>query len=116
MESLKKNLQLNELLRKELAQIILREIEFPQNSLATIINVKTKQDFSRADVFISVTPENKEGQILKLLQKNAGRLRHFLNKRLSRYQTPRFRFALKKGDTPPEEDTEEIFNQLIQNQ
>lgn len=116
MENARKNLQLSELLRKELAQIILREIEFPQNSLTAIINVKTKPDFSCADVFISVTPEEKEDKILKLLQRKSGRLRYLLNNRLARQSVPQLRFRLKKEDTSPEENLEEIFNQLAQNQ
>lgn len=107
----RRNLQVDELIRKELANIVLRKIEFPYDCLATIINVKSSPDFAKADVFISVTPLENENKILKLLQKSSGYLQHLLNKKLAMRVVPRINFQIKKEESVPEE-IDELFRQL----
>ena len=51
--------QVNELIQRELSQIVLREIEFPLDVLVTITRVAASQDLEYAKIYISVIPEQK---------------------------------------------------------
>lgn len=107
----RRNLQVDELIRKELANIVLREIEFPHGCLVTIINVKSSPDFTEADIFISVIPPESENKILKLLWKKSGYLQHLLNRKLAMRIVPRINFQIKKEESTLEE-IDELFRQL----
>ena len=86
-------LQVNELIQKELGQIILREIEFPKNTLVTITRVETSPDLSQAKVYISCLPENRGDRILQVLKRQGYHIQHKLNKRLETKIIPRIKFV-----------------------
>ena len=75
-------LRLNELIKKELGQIILKEMEFSENVLVTITRVETSQDLEAAKVFISVFPEKLALVTLKVLQAKIYNLQQILNRKL----------------------------------
>ncbi len=86
-------LQVNELIQKELGQIILREIEFPKNTLVTITRVETSPDLNQAKVYVSCWPENRGDRILQVLKRQGYHIQHKLNKRLETKIIPRIRFV-----------------------
>ncbi len=86
-------LQVNELIQKELGQIILREIEFPKNTLVTITRVETSPDLSQTKVYISCLPENQGDRILQILKRQGYYIQHKLNKRLETKIIPRIKFV-----------------------
>jgi len=86
-------LQVNELIQKELGQIILREIEFPKNTLVTITRVETSPDLSQAKVYVSCLPENRSDRMLQVLKRQGYHIQHKLNKRLETKIIPRIRFV-----------------------
>lgn len=85
--------QVNELIRKELAKIIVEEIEW-LDCLATLTKVKTSVDLKYATVLVSVVPSNKSGSALALLKKNVYRLQKTLNKQVALRHVPKIRFEL----------------------
>ena len=89
----KRILQINELIQKELGQIILREIEFPKNTLVTITRVETSPDLSQAKVYVSCLPENRSDRMLQVLKRQGYHIQHKLNKRLETKIIPRIRFV-----------------------
>lgn len=90
--------QINELIRHELAELILTEVEFPQGCFVTIVEVETSKDLRHATVWISVLPGYLLKKALDKLRVNIGHLQFLLNKRLSIKPLPRIRFAVDRTE------------------
>lgn len=103
--------RVNELIRRELGQIIIREMEFPVQALATITRVETSVDLNQAKIYISVIPEEKKSETIKFLAKNIYQLQQFLNKRLKMRPTPRIYFVGEK-ETARAGRIEELLEEL----
>lgn len=84
--------KINELIKRELAQILLKEFEFPKDILVTITKVKTTIDLREAKVFLSVLPENQRLNILKILNQKIYQLQQKINQRLRMRQIPKIKF------------------------
>jgi len=89
-------LSVNQVIKKELSQIILREVTFPSNVLATVTRVDTTADLRQSKVFISVYPENKAKKILEILNKQIYDLQQRLNQRLKMKPVPKIYFVEEK--------------------
>mgnify|MGYP001560461547 FL=1 len=88
--------QVNELIQKELGQILLRELEFPEDIFMTITRVEASPNLQEAKVYISVIPEGGGREVLKILKQNVFRLQQILNKRLRMRPVPKIRWMLHK--------------------
>ncbi|MFA6410455.1 MAG: 30S ribosome-binding factor RbfA [Candidatus Buchananbacteria bacterium] len=86
--------QINELVRHELSQLLLTEMEFPSDCLVTIIKVETSKDLRHAKVWLSVMPTKYIKKVLEKLKANAGHLQFLLNKKLTMRPLPRLFFAI----------------------
>jgi len=98
-----------------LSQIILREIEFPQDVLVTITRVEISANLIEGNIWISVLPEEKLKRILEILNKNIYFLQQKLNKRLKMRPIPRIRF-LEEKKTAEAGKIEELLEELKKNQ
>ncbi|PIZ99767.1 MAG: ribosome-binding factor A [Candidatus Komeilibacteria bacterium CG_4_10_14_0_2_um_filter_37_10] len=87
-------LQLNSLILHNLNEIIIREIEVPPNSLATVTNVDVTPDLSYATVYLSILPINKQGTVLKKFNSQQKQLQYLLNKTLRLPKFPHLRFRI----------------------
>ena len=103
--------QVNELIKRELGQIILKEMNFPENALVTITEVKASSNLSLAKVYIKVMPEPDYQKIKKLLNGNIYELQQTLNKRLRMRPVPKIEFTEEKN-LINEEKIEEIFEKI----
>ncbi len=86
-------LRVNALLHAALDQYLQRTVEFPQGVLATISQVLTSEDLSRARVFISVLPASQGAAVVKDINVRAGSMRHALGKQVSLRSVPQLRFV-----------------------
>ncbi|PIP22394.1 MAG: hypothetical protein COX38_00830, partial [Candidatus Nealsonbacteria bacterium CG23_combo_of_CG06-09_8_20_14_all_39_25] len=59
--------RVNQLIKKELSQIVLKEIEFPKGVLVTVTRVEASLDLNQAKVFISSLPESHTERVLSIL-------------------------------------------------
>ena len=84
--------QINELLKRELSQIILREFVSPENTLITIIDVETAANFQSAKIYISVIPETNAENVMKDLNQEIYSIQQTLNKRLKIRPVPKIIF------------------------
>lgn len=91
--------RVNQLIKKELGQIILKEIDFPKDVLVTITRVETLQDLKESKIFISVFPENKTNEIIELLTRKIYFLQQKINQRLKMKFLPRLKFFLEEKTT-----------------
>jgi len=103
--------RVNELIKKELGQIILKEIDCPKDVLVTITRVETLSNLKESKVFISVFPENKVKEIINFLNGKIYFLQQKINKRLKMRPLPRLIFLLEKKATEAAE-IEEILEEL----
>jgi len=85
--------RVNQLIKKELSQIILKEMNFQRSVLVTITRVETSANLIQAKVYLSVIPESQLSSVLAILQQSIYRLQQRLNKRLSMRPTPKIVFA-----------------------
>lgn len=103
--------RVNQLIKKELSQIILKEIEFPQDVLVTITQVETSANLIDSNVWISVLPEERSKRILEILNKNIYILQQKLNQRLKMRPVPKIKF-LEEKRTAEAGKIEEILEKL----
>lgn len=84
--------KVNELIKRELGKVILKEIDFPRNILVTITGVETSGNLQQSKIFISVIPEKETTNALKILGKEIYNLQQILNHRLVMRPVPKIRF------------------------
>lgn len=90
--------KVNELIKTQLSQVIIREIEFPGNIMTTITKAETSPDLKSAKIFISVMPENMRGTALSILTKNAGFLHSELKNIIKTKFIPNLKFYIDEQE------------------
>ena len=103
--------RVNQLIKKELGQILLREAEFPKDVLVTITRVETTVDLNEAKIFISSLPENRGEKILEVLNRQIYNIQQKLNKKLKMKFIPKIEFREEKK-TKEAGRVEEILEEL----
>ena len=89
--------RVNQLLRQEISQLLLKEVNF-ENALVTVTEIKTSSDLKHARVKISVMPEEKSELVLKILQKNIFHIQQQLNKKLYMRPVPKICFEIDQTE------------------
>ena len=84
--------RVNSLLKKELSQILLKEVEFPDNVLVTVTRVETSSNLFQSRIYISVLPESQTKRVLTILEKIIYGLQQRINARLKMRPIPRIEF------------------------
>lgn len=74
--------QVNVLLARAIAEILLRDIDFPKGIFITILDVRTSGDLKHATVTVSIFPSEKRGTALALLQKTTPHIVGLLHERV----------------------------------
>ena len=89
--------RINELIKRELSQLILKQGYFSKETLITVSEVETALDLGQARVYISVIPQDKGIEVISVLKKDIYEIQHQLNKNLRIKRVPRIRFLQEKG-------------------
>jgi len=103
--------QVNQLIKKEISQIILREIEFPKDILVTVTRVETASNLIESKVYVSVMPEEKTSKVFQILNRQVYELQQKLNQRLQMRPIPRIKFIEEK-ETKEAGKIEEILEKI----
>ena len=103
--------RVNSLIKNELSQILLREIDLPRNVLVTLTHVETSVDLNQAKIYISVMPENQIDRVLKFLDRRIYDIQQELNKRLRMRPVPRIKFQ-KEEKTKEAARVEELLEEV----
>lgn len=90
--STKRILKINELLKRELGQLFLKEVEFPKDVLVTITRVDTSSNLREAIVSISSLPDSKSKAVQKILSYRIYDLQQEINKKLRMRPIPKIIF------------------------
>jgi ribosome-binding factor A len=88
----KRILKVNKLLKKELGQLFLKEVEFPKDVLVTITRIDTSPDLKEAIVSISSLPDSKSQIVQKILSYRIYDLQQEINKKLRMRPVPKIIF------------------------
>ncbi len=88
--------RIGELIRDELSNFFLRELEFPGKVL-TVTTVEVSGDLNHAKVKVSILPSGGEEDILKKLIKMRGHFQHLLNYKMNIRPMPEIRFEIDHG-------------------
>ncbi len=88
--------RVNQLIKRELGQILLKEIEFPSGILVTLTRVETSVDLKQAKIYVSAIPRIKLDIVLKILNRQIHPLQQKLNKRLRMRPLPKIMFVEEK--------------------
>lgn len=88
--------RVNQLIKRELSQILLKEIDFPEGALATITRIEVSVDLKQAKVYISVMPKEKTPGIIRVLESRIFSIQKDLDKRLTMKIVPKINFKEEK--------------------
>ena len=87
--------RVNQLLQKEIAEILLQELDLPEGVLATVTRVEATGNLQEAKVYISVMPEARNEEVMLGLERDIFSIQQALNKRLRMRPVPRIRWTLE---------------------
>ena len=94
--------RVNQLIKKELSQILLKEVDWevggwsPKDVLVTVTRVEASLDLNQAKVFISSLPESHTERVLSILNRQIYFIQQKLNKRLKMKFIPKIEFREEK--------------------
>ena len=85
------------LIRKNITEIIQKELKNPHLGFVTITDVKVSSDISYAKVLVSFINENEAKEGMKILEKSKGFIRSSLASKMDTRRVPEFNFILDDG-------------------
>lgn len=88
--------RVNQLIKEEISQIILRDFDLPKEVLVTVTRVESSANLIQAKVFVSCFPEEKSEEVLKILKNQVYPLQQKLNKKLRMRPVPQIIFIEEK--------------------
>lgn len=103
--------RINELIKRQVGQNILEEVDFPADILATVTRAETSIDVTHCKIFISAFPEKEIKNVLDILQKNIYHLQKLLNHQLNMRPVPQIRFV-EEEDIPAEQRIENLLEKI----
>ena len=103
--------QINQVVKKQVSQLLLKEMSFPPNVLVTVTRVETSGNKRESKVYIGVIPEEKKEEALKSLKKNIFPIQQKMNKNLRMRPVPKIRFV-EEQKTKKAARIEEVLEQL----
>ena len=74
--------KINELLRVEVGLIIRTDLEFPGNTLVTVVRAEVSPTLEHATIFVSAYPESQGAVMIKIIERSIWDIQQKLNKRL----------------------------------
>ena len=92
----KKVKQINELLKRTIGEIILKDFDSPKEALITITRVETTPNLIKSNVFINVIPQKVEKDIIASLRKYIYYIQQKVNKKLKIRPVPKIIFITEK--------------------
>ncbi len=106
--------RVNSLLKKELSEILLKEIDFPANLLITITRAEASPNLREAKIYLAVMPEVKIEKVFQILNKKIYKIQQALNKRLKMRPIPKIVFC-KEEATETAARVEQLLEKIKKN-
>lgn len=89
--------QVNELIRRELGNVLKSEVDFPLGSLVTIDHVITSKDLKHAKIFLTILPVEKEQEVFQFLKKNIRDIQYELHQNIKLRVSPKIFFVIDEA-------------------
>lgn len=86
--------RLNELIKEELSQIILREMDLESGNFITVMDVDISSDFKSAKILLSIFPQERSQEIFGIIKKRQPFFQALIKKRLQMRHVPYLKFDL----------------------
>lgn len=93
----KRSARVRDLIREEVADIIMHRLKDPRLGFITVTEAWTSDDLRHARVYVSVLEETKKDESLRILMSSARFIRSELSKRLKMKFVPQISFKLDKA-------------------
>jgi len=103
--------QINQVVKKQVSQILLKEMDFPSDILVTVTRVETTSNKRESKVYVGVIPEEKKEKVFQSLRKKVFFIQQEINKNLRMRPVPKIRFV-EEEQTKKAARIEEILEQL----
>jgi ribosome-binding factor A len=104
-------LRINELIKRELNDILLRELDFSRDILITLTRIDTSSNLVQSKAYISVFPESEGRKVFSFLGRDIFNIQQLLNKRLKIRPAPKIIFV-KEKEVQRAEKVEEILEKI----
>ena len=88
--------QMNELLKRTIGKIILKDFDMPEDSLITVTRVETEANLIKSNVFINIIPQEKEDKVIESLKKYVYHIQQKVNQELKMRPVPKIIFQKDK--------------------
>jgi len=88
--------KVNELIKQLAGELVLREVDFGKDVLVTVTRVETSRDLRYSKVLITVFPNDKERNVLEVLEKEIFGIQRMLNKKLNMRPIPKIHFEIDR--------------------
>lgn len=85
-------LKINELIRQNINDILLKELSLKEGVFVTIAKVDTSRDLRYTRVFVSIFPDKETSYAMTALNNDIFRIQGYLNKRLAMKPLPKIEF------------------------
>lgn len=95
--------KVNELIKKNIGEIIARKIDLKPGVFVTVAKVDTTPDLRYTRIFVSIFPEKEIDYAAKTLQKELYRLQGALNKKLVMKPLPKIEFKIDMTESKADE-------------
>jgi len=89
--------RVNEVVREEVSQALLHELELEEGVLVTVTQVDTSRTLEHTRVWVSVYPDSKAEEILEQMNRQIYGIQQIINKRLHMKSVPKIIFKLDRG-------------------
>ncbi len=90
--------RVNELLKHEIGELILKEFDFSRDTMVTITEVNTSPDLRQAKIKVSIIPFLRAEKVLKVLNSQILNLQRPLNQKLKMKIIPKIKFELDTSE------------------
>lgn len=89
--------RINQLYKKEIGRILLKDVEMPDGALVTITDVDTSSNLIESKVYISCYPPEKKEEVSQVLKRNIYDIQKTINKRMKIRPVPKIIFKMESS-------------------
>lgn len=97
MHPYKRTVRVNDLLKEEIAEIIMYKLKDPRVGFITVTGVKASDDLRNANVYVSVLEDSKRDETIGILKSSAKFIRGELSGRIRMKFVPQLFFRLDES-------------------
>lgn len=103
--------KVNNLIKRELGNILLKKVDIFPGTLMTLTRVECSSNLFQCKVFISIIPEEKSDDIMKMLDRNIYDIQQIMNKKIHMRPVPKISFV-RESKTAEAQKIEKILSTI----